>query len=365
MATETQDRDFWLALSFVLAPIQIRKLARYLPSGEAAWRASRETLRGLNFEHETIEKFFTYRTTNDSTTTQEKLRRENIEFVIKTDSTYPALLKEIPDAPHLFFYRGVLPLNKPVEPTIAIVGTRKMTEYGKVAALHLTQALAKNELTTVSGLARGIDAIVHEATLEVGGRTIAVLGSSIAESDIYPPEHRQLATKIVESGGLLMSEYPPGVGPSQHHFPERNRIIAGLSLGTLVIEAPLKSGALITARLALDYNREILAIPGRITEENAAGCNALLHDGAHVITGAQDVFVALGLEPRVAPTKKLNQQLSATATNIMAALSHEPIYFDDLAARCSLSTTILATELLSLELSGLVRDVGGKRYIKL
>ena len=207
------------------------------------------------------------------------------------DKNYPQLLKEIYDPPQTLYVNGQL---KAVEKyPLAVVGTRKISSYGQQITQSLVKALARAGLTIISGLALGVDGLAHQATLDVGGRTIAVLGSSL--DIIYPPSHEKLAQRIVESDGAIISEYPPKTRPSKWTFPARNRIVAGLSLGVLVIEAPKRSGALITARFALDQGREVFAVPGSIYNKNSAGCHLLIKLGAKPVTKPEDILESFNL----------------------------------------------------------------------
>jgi len=204
---------------------------------------------------------------------------------------YPKLLKEIYDPPQTLYVNG--PLKSKEKYPLAVVGTRKVSLYGQKITRSLVKVLAQAGFTIISGLALGVDGIAHQTTLDVGGRTIAVLGSGL--DIIYPSSHQQLAQKIIESNGVIVSEYEPKSRPSKWTFPARNRIVAGMSLGTLVIEAPKKSGALITARFALEQGREVFAVPGSVYNENSAGCNLLIKMGAKPVTKPEDILEAFDL----------------------------------------------------------------------
>ncbi|MDA2936055.1 DNA-processing protein DprA [Patescibacteria group bacterium AH-259-L05] len=202
------------------------------------------------------------------------------------DKNYPPLLKEIPDPPQELYIWGVLKQKEKYP--LAVVGTRKVSNYGKQVTLELVTELVKQGLTIISGLALGVDGISHQAALDANGRTIAVLGSGF--NHLYPQKHTKLAHDIVKSGGAVITEYPPDTKPTQKTFPVRNRIIAGLALGVLVIEAPMRSGALITARHALEQNRDVFAVPGSIYNKNSAGTNNLIKMGAKPVTKAEDIL---------------------------------------------------------------------------
>ncbi|MDA2921876.1 DNA-processing protein DprA [Patescibacteria group bacterium AH-259-L07] len=208
------------------------------------------------------------------------------------DKNYPQLLKEIPDSPHKLYVWGVLKQKEKYP--LAVVGTRKVSNYGKQVTIELVKELAKQGLTIISGLALGVDGISHQAALDANGRTIAVLGSGF--DHLYPQEHAKLANDIVKSGGAIITEYPPDAKPTQKTFPARNRIIAGMSLGVLVIEAPMRSGALITARHALEQNRDVFAVPGSIYNKNSAGTNNLIKMGAKPVTSPEDILESFNLQ---------------------------------------------------------------------
>ena len=216
-----------------------------------------------------------------------------IQEISINDENYPKSLKEIKDAPKVLYYIGSL--SKPDEKIFAIVGTRLCSSYGKQVALEIAGDLAEAGLTIVSGLAPGIDTFSHQATLERKGRTIAVLGTGLDEKSLYPKDNIKLSRKIVETGGCLISEYPPGTPGSKITFPQRNRIVSGLSLGVLVIEAKQKSGALITANLAFEQKRKVFAVPGPIHSSNSKGCHYLIKKGAKLVESASDILKELNL----------------------------------------------------------------------
>jgi len=209
----------------------------------------------------------------------------SIQITIK-DKDYPELLKKIYDPPQKLYISGEL--KKQEKYPLAIVGTRKISYYGQQTTRLFAEALAEAGITIISGLALGIDGLAHQIALEKGTRTIAVLGSGL--NVIYPPAHKKLAQKIIKSGGAVISEYSPDTGPTKKTFPARNRIVSGLSLGVLVIEAPKKSGALITARTALEQGREVFVVPGRINDFNSEGCNYLIKMGARLVTDPQEII---------------------------------------------------------------------------
>lgn len=272
---------------------------------------------------------------------------------INQDSPYyPYALKEIMDAPEVLYVRGdVAQLTRSILPVVAIVGTRKPTPYGVQVTHQLVGSLA-GRVIIVSGLAYGIDAAAHETVVQNGGITWAVLGTGLDDESIYPVKHLTLAHKILQSGGLLISEYPPGMPPLPHHFPMRNRIIAGLSGKVVVVEAPESSGALITAKLALDYNREVLAVPGTIFSVMSVGPNTLIAQGATPVQTANDI-----IEMQMAPVKL---DLTAEQDLVYKALISLPSSIDELAHTTRLSTNVISSVLTVLEIKGVVKMQHGK-----
>lgn len=363
MNSTSPDLAYWLALSHLCQGRQLKKLYDHYGRGEAAWSATAHELTALGFQATTIERLQRQKRELDPIALEQKTKAAGIATVLLTDPDYPARLMHIADPPVLLFYRGTLPT--PDEPLLAVVGTRAPSSYGVSVTATLVRDLARAGLTIVSGLMRGIDGLAHEATLEVGGRTIGVPGTGLLPNDLYPREHVKLTRRILEHGGALVSEYPPGVGPERHHFPERNRIVAGLALGTLVIEAPEKSGALITARLALEENREVMAVPGNLFAKNSVGTNALLKLGAHLVASADDVLHTLGLERRGRPSETVPVDLSPDERAVLGLLAGEPLHVDTLRQRTGLSSANLGAALSLLELKGLVQDIGGKNYIRI
>lgn len=274
----------------------------------------------------------------------------------KNDSLYPAILKEIPDAPERIFVRGnwsnMMQAMQNIE-AIGVVGSRKATPYGIATTKQLVGSIASNTII-VSGLAYGIDALSHEMSLAAGGLTIAVLGSGLDDASIYPAKHLSLAKEIVGKGGVLISEHPVGTPPLPHHFPLRNRIIAGLSSKILVIEAGEKSGALITAKLALDYNREVLAIPGSIMNEMSAGPNSLIQAGATPVLKASDIVVI--------SSNQKSQNLTDDEQKIYKALVSNPLHLDAIVRETELPTAIVMSTLTMLEMKGVVINSGSGTF---
>ncbi len=320
--------------------------------GENACTVSREELREIGVRPKTIASFFEYREIVRPEPLAERLKKEGIRFILSEDEEYPKLLKEIADPPRALFARGApFPQHTPL---VAVVGTRAMTAYGRTVARLVGHDLAQSGYTVVSGLALGIDGVVHEAVVEKGGRAVAVLGCGIDDATIYPRTHAQLAEQILKHDGLLISEFPPGTPGLQYHFPLRNRIIAGLAQTTIVVEAAEGSGSLITAHLALESNREVLAVPGPITSFQSKGTNRLIAKGATPYLSIADLSSYKG-PPDPAKTKPAipPRDLTDSEIHILKALS-EPQRIDDVARRTNLSIPQLSAELCALELSGFI-----------
>ena len=286
---------------------------------------------------------------------------ENSQVVCLAESSYPSKLKNIPDPPPLIYYAGDINIFE--RPTLAVVGSRKPTDYGIRLASRIVTELAAAGVVIISGLAYGIDGIAHQAALEAGGLTAAVFGCGL--DIIYPSGHRELAKRIVQSGCLL-SEFPKGTRPERYNFPIRNRIVAGLSDGVLVVEAGQRSGALVTARLALDQNRDVLAVPGSVDNELSFGPNALIKQGAIAVTSAGDVFANFGwhrAEAAIEHSYDLSK-LSKEELAVFDLLSVQPVHVDEIGRRGQLGPGKTAEALLNLELKGFIMRKPGNFVVK-
>lgn len=275
---------------------------------------------------------------------------------------YPSLLRNVVGAPLVLFIAGSLTVMNELQ--LAIVGSRKPTSDGRDAVQSLTRELVQAGLVITSGLAAGIDAICHQTALQSGGRTIAVQGCGL--NQIYPSKHRALAHQMIEQGGALVSEFFPDTLPRPEHFPRRNRIISGLSVGTLVVEAAEKSGSLITARYAVEQNREFFAVPGRITNHNARGCHRLIQQGAKLVCDAADIIEEIGILPPAMATSPVVQPKQEDALSDLPfsrlldnLRSNEVTAIDVIAATSGLPVQEVMTELITLELEGLILSVPG------
>ncbi|MDG6881756.1 DNA-processing protein DprA [Phocoenobacter uteri] len=301
--------------------------------------------------------------------------KESHHLLTLFDEDYPFLLRQISTAPPLLFVKGDQAVLS--EPQIAIVGSRDYSHYGEYWAKHFSAELVKNNIVVTSGLAIGIDGFCHQQVLKEKGRTIAVLGSGLDK--IYPARHKRLAEQILENNGALVSEFFPNQPPLAENFPRRNRIISGLSLGTLVVEATIKSGSLITARYALEQGREVFAIPNSVQDPYAQGCHKLIKEGALLVDCVEDILKAIEFQiqpvfnipkqatlfdiPKENNFAKIDLNLTACQQQILSKLSFEPISADDLAEVCEMSIETLLIELLTLELEGAVKQVSGG-YVK-
>lgn len=283
-------------------------------------------------------------------------RVEFQKITIKSPN-YPRLLKEIYDPPKELYVWGDLRAEENYP--LAVVGTRKVSNYGRQVTIDLVKNLAKVGLTIISGLALGVDGLAHQACLDVNGRTIAVLGSGLKH--IYPSVHQKLAEKIVKAGGAVISEYPPETKPAKWNFPARNRIIAGMALGVLVIEAPEVSGALITARCALDSGREVFAVPGNINNQNSIGTNRLIKLGAKPVTRAEDILESFNLELTL-EFKKEVKPASKEEAIILEILKQEPAQIDEIIRKSKLEPPIVSSTLTIMEITGKVKHIGGGTY---
>jgi DNA processing protein len=330
----------------------LRFLIGHFGSAEAAWSAPESAWDTLGQPR--LAAMARARTGIDPEIESAELAANGIEVIPFTDPRFPALLSEIPDAPALLYIRGSF-RGWNERPLLAIVGSRKFTNYGKQVAQELGRTLSQAGYTIVSGLAFGIDAIAHEAVLEAKGTTLAVLGSGIDDKSISPQSHLRLAKEVMENGALI-SELAPGSNATVGTFPARNRIMAGMCQGIIVVEAAEDSGSLITARLALDYNREVFAVPGSIFSPSSTGTHRLIKDGARLVTGIQDILeeFTVGNQSLSTPTPEATlTDLDPDETLIYQRLSHEGQHIDN-----------LTMALTRLELRGLVKNIGNMHYIR-
>ncbi len=365
--------EAWLRLRAIdgVGDLTMVRLVRAWQSPEAVLRASRDELMQSGCSQKLADAIRRKPDSSACRSLERELKaieRGRIEVRSVLDPTYPARLKMIADPPPLLYITGTL--TEQDELAVAIVGARRATAAGRAMTEELSHDLAGAGMTVVSGLARGVDAAAHRGALSAQGRTIAVLGCGIDQT--YPPEHARLRRQIEERGAIL-SEVPMGAPPHSHHFPRRNRIISGLSLGVIVTEAAISSGSLITARLAAEQGREVFAVPGFVKEDTSRGTNALLKEGAALIERAQDVIDAIlpQLEPalrlRLQPSREKNMpgdQLGEEEQRVYDVLSYDPLTVDDVIVNTGLSVSTVMATLLSLELRQRVRQLPGQRYLR-
>jgi DNA processing protein len=305
-----------------------------------------------------LNNFLTLRKQIDLEQLYESILQKDITVLTLLDDAYPRLLREIDQSPPVLYVKGTL--TQADEFSVAIVGTRRVSDYGQQIARDASIFLAGHGLTIVSGLARGVDGLAHRHALETGGRTIAVLGSGV--DVIYPPEHRKLAEAISENGAVI-SDYPLGTQPEGVNFPPRNRIISGLSLATIVVEAGERSGALITADFALEQGRDVFAVPGNVLSPASRGTNRLIQNGAYAMVSPQDVLDVLNLS-QVESIKTARQVLPAdnTEAKILQVMSFEPMHVDEICQEVNMAVEKVSAALTMMELKGLVQHVGAMRY---
>jgi len=360
-----KDLKYWLGLSKIqgVGAVRFRKLYNYFDSMQSAWQASFSDFKQAGLEDAVAQSIIGERKNIDLDEEVEKLIKENIKVVTALDNDYPKLLKEIYSPPGLLYYKGNL-VDAGDEFAIAVVGTRKFSAYGKQVTETITAELVNQGVATVSGLALGIDSMVHDITIKNNGRTISVLGSGLDKQSIYPSSNRYLAEKILATNGLLVSEYPPGTMPLQGHFPQRNRIIAGLAVATLVIEAPASSGALITAKNAIEFNRDVLAIPGNIYNINAQGTNNLIKLGAKLVTSVEDILEMLNIKEvkEFITTRKITPD-SKEEEILINLLSAEPLHINNLIKMSKLDTAAVSSTIVLMEMKGKVKNLGNNMYV--
>lgn len=353
------ERAWWLAFMQVprIGPARIQRLLEHFGSLREAWGASGSELREA-VPAGVLTELLRIRGELDVQALYERTTRDGVRITCWADDDYPALLREVPAPPPLLYYRGQLVETDST--AVAIVGTRRVTAYGKEMAYRISFDLAKAGVTIVSGLALGVDGVAHRAALEAGGRTLAVLGSGI--DVLYPGRHRDLAGKIEEQGAVI-TEYPPGTQPDRFNFPPRNRIISGLSRGVVVIEAPERSGALITVDFAAEQGRDAFAVPGPVHAPASAGCHRILREGATLVRSAEDILEDLHIRPIDHEERETDiSNLSMEERRLLSVLTSQPQHIDDIAAQIGKTVSEVSGELMMLELQGSVHSSGSGYY---
>lgn len=356
------DIRYWVGLNLVpqIGSARTAMLVDYFGDVERAWNASAASLRAAGLPQAAIERLLYYRTRLDLAAEMERLAAAGVKPLTWHSPDYPRLLRDIDHPPPVLYVKGELLAVD--EWAVAVVGTRHASAYGKEAARRLAHGLAEAGITIVSGLALGIDGIAHQAALEAGGRTVAVLACGL--DMVYPTRHTDLARRI-EASGALVSDYPLGTRPEASNFPPRNRIISGLSLGTLVVEAGRESGALITLRYALEQGRETFAVPGSVYQRTSEGVNAAIQRGeAKLVTSVQDILEELNLT-MAAQQREVREVAPENPTEraLVACLSAEPLHIDEIVRTSGLQTAAVSSALCMMELKGLVRRVDNMSYV--
>lgn len=347
-----------LAAFVPFGPVRIKLLHEYFGSYKKVWGANAAKLRELGLGEKLTGEFVGFKNDFDFPTYSQKLTKYGLTVLTQDDKSYPPLLKEIENAPTVLYVRGEL---KPADSvSIAIVGSRKITSYGREIAYKIATDLADAGVTIISGLALGVDAVAHQAAIDAGGRTLGVLGNGL--DIIYPPANRNLGLDVIKNGALI-SEYPLGTEAMPFYFPQRNRIVSGMSLGVVVIEGTEKSGTLLTASHAAAQGREVFAVPGPITSPNSGAPNILLRNGAKLVTSAKDI-----LEELKVGTRQLaigNREIfpeNADEIELFAILEVEPLHVDEITRRLNKDTGTVLSTITTMELKGMIKNVGNGVY---
>ncbi|MFZ4632042.1 MAG: DNA-processing protein DprA [Patescibacteria group bacterium] len=350
-----------------IGPVKLGLLNKYFPNFVEAFLASSFDLEKAGLGQKLVSEFIVWRQKFNFDKALQDLRNENINFITHSENNYPSLLKELPSPPYLLYYQGdINNLNDGNKYRLAIVGSRKHSAYSEKIINEFVPDLISNNLEIISGLALGVDTLAHQKTLDNHGITIAVLGTGLDSNSLYPYVNRELAKRIINNNGLIVSEFPPGTQPLKQNFPQRNRIIAGLCQATLVIEAQIKSGSLITANYALDQNREVLAVPGNIYSEFSEGTNNLIRSGAKTILKAEDILEVFKIESIQKQKNKKQINKEAIFENEIekkiykiiqeAGAKGEVLTSDEIVKISKLDTALINSKLSILELRGIAKS---------
>ncbi len=363
IALKMTDKDlkYWVGFSLIpgIGRVRFAQLENHFGSLEDAWQATSSELKKAGLDRNAVQAITTWAPKISLDDEMEKLTRYGVKVFTCNDEVYPSRLKEIYDYPPLLYVRGeLLPQD---EWCLAVVGTRRATVYGRQVTEEIVADLAQSQITTVSGLAKGIDSVAHQAALDAGGRSIAVFACGL--DIVYPSENANLARRIMSQGALI-SEYPLGTKPRAENFPRRNRIMSGLSMGVLVVEADVTSGAMITAQFALEQNREVFAIPGSILSLASRGTNRLIQEGAKLVRDYTDILEELNLMT-IARQIEMKEILPASDTEslLLKQLSAEPTHIDEVCRSSGLPVATVSSTLTMMELKGLVKQMGPMSYI--
>jgi DNA processing protein len=366
MSDISPDLKYWVAFSRIarVGAVRMQRLEAYFDTMADAWRAGPSDLRNAGLDSGTVASVVELRPSISPDGEIEALNKAGVTALAWNDPAYPPRLREIDDRPPVLYVRGeLLPED---EWAVAIVGTRRASQYGRQAAEHFAIDLAHHKITVVSGLARGVDAVAHRAVLAAGGRTIAVQACGL--DLVYPPEHAKMAAQIAENGAVV-SDYPLGTQPRSEFFPRRNRILSALSLGVLVVEGDIDSGSLITARMALDQNREVFAVPGSIYSPTHRGVNKLIREGnAKLVDSTQQILEELNVtvvahQPAMA-LRETAAFVDAVEEKVWRSLSHEPTHIDEVKRASGLTIEQVSSVLALLELKGRVKQMGSMSFVR-
>lgn len=356
-------KAYWVGFNKIkgIGAARTKKLLSHFGNLESAWHASAHELTLAGIPPSIVEVIIATRSKLNIGEEFARIKELGIQITIVDDDEYPTRLKTIEQPPPVLFYKGNMKCTE--EYAVAVVGTRHPTTYGKQIASELANFLVQNNITVVSGLARGIDSEAHQAVVEAGGSTIAVMGCGV--DIVYPPEHRNLASRILEKG-VILSDYPPGTQPEGINFPPRNRIISGLSLATVIVEAGERSGALITAEFAVNQSREVFAVPGLIYARQSKGTNRLIKDGAFLLDNFEELLEILNLN-QVAEFRfaKKTLPVSEIESLLIQTIKNESMHIDDIKSTTGLSMEKVSATLIVMELKGLVKQVGNLTYISI
>jgi DNA processing protein len=357
----SDSRRFWVGFNLVkgIGAVRFHALLDTFGDAASAWQAPPEALIAAGLSQKITTNLLKIRAQIDLDQIWNNIQAKGIRVLTWEDESYPRYLREIDQPPPvLYLLGGFIPDD---DWAVAIVGTRRVTAYGRQVAEEVAATLARSGVTVVSGLARGIDAVAHQAALNAGGRTLAVLGSGV--DCIYPPEHRKLAERIAAQGALV-SDYAPGTPPEASNFPPRNRIISGLARAVVVVEAGLDSGALITASFAAEQGREVFSVPGNINAPQSQGTNRLIRDGARPLLSPQDILELLNLNMATEQrTARAILPADAGEAQLLTVLNRQPLHVDEIRSQTGMPIEKVTATLALMELKGMVRQVGGMSYV--
>ncbi|TYQ13150.1 UNVERIFIED_CONTAM: DNA processing protein [Acetivibrio alkalicellulosi] len=363
------NKQYWVWLSSLpgIGAVKSKALLNHFEDPYNIWNAKENELNKLPFlTSKDVGNLINIKIKESAKIHLDNIFKNNIKILTINDELYPYYLKNIYDPPSVLYVKGDIRIN---DKYIAVVGSRKATSYGLSMAHTISCELSRYGITVVSGMARGIDSYAHKGILSVGGRTIAVLGCGL--DIVYPNENKKLMDSIIENGACV-SEYLPGIAPLANNFPARNRIISGISLGVIVIEAGERSGSLITANFALDQGREVFALPGNVCSINSTGTNRLIKEGAKMVTGIEDILEEINISfsnenmenffTGSFANDKLFKDLDKEEIKIASCLKTEPLHIDNISKKTGFSIQLVSSVLIMLELKGIVEQLPGKIY---